>query len=313
MTAAPTRAGLAAAALAGALLLNRWAVGRATKPAEAGAGRLVPTAHGDLHVLDEGHPAAPPAVLLHGFAGSLHWFDRLAPLLAADHRVIRIDLLGHGGSAKPRTEYSIEQQADAVREALGRLGIREALFVGHSYGGAVAVAMAELERTLVARLAILDEGPDDGFGDEPLMTRIGFVPVLGELLHRLAFDAAIRDGYRDAFGEGFDLAGGFDDPDQVVRDYRAMTFCSYKRAWDGEGRFLADRPLDERLRRLDAGALVVFGEQDRFFRAAESAAALRRVPGTRVEVLAGTGHSPNVERPDEVARLVREHVAVPAG
>jgi pimeloyl-ACP methyl ester carboxylesterase len=313
MTAGATRAGIAAAALTGGLLLNRGLVGRETKPAEAGAGRLVRTAAGELHVLDEGDPGAPAAVLLHGFAGSLHWFDRLVPLLADDHRVIRMDLLGHGGSEKPLVEYSVERQAEAVTDALGALGVREALFVGHSYGGAVSVAVAERERSLAAGLVVLDEGPDNGFGDQPLMTRIGFVPVLGELLHRLAFDAAIRDGYRDAFAEGFDLAAAFDDPDRVVRDFRAMTYPSYSGCWDGEERFLGATPLDERLRRLGAEALVVFGEEDRYFRAADSAAAFRRVPGTRVEVLPGVGHSPPVERPEEVARLVREHVAVAAG
>ena len=313
MRAGPTRAGLALAGVTGALLANRALVGRETKSASGGPGRLVRTSEGELHVLDEGHPAAAPAVLLHGFAGSLHWFDRLAPLLAGDHRVIRIDLLGHGGSEKPAAEYTIEQQAAVVAEVLGVLGIGEALFVGHSYGAAVSVAVAEREPRLVERLAIVGEGPDNGFGDQPLMTRIGFLPVIGELFHRVAFEAAIRDGYGDAFGDEFDLADGFDDPDQVVHDYRAMTFRSYKRGWDGEEGFLAATRLDERVRRLGLKPLVVFGEQDRFFHAAESADAFRQVPGARVEVLPGVGHSPNVERPEEVARLVREHVAVPAG
>jgi pimeloyl-ACP methyl ester carboxylesterase len=252
-------------------------------------------------------------VLLHGFAGSLHWFDRVAPLLTGDHRVIRIDLLGHGGSAKPSTGYAVEQQAGAVAEALRQLGIRDVPFVGHSFGAAVSVAVAEHDRGLVRRLAILDEGPDNGFGDAPLMTRLGFMPVIGELLYRLSFDAAIRDGYRDAFAKGFDLAAGFGEQDQVVRDFRAMTFRSYKDSWDAEERFLAATRLDERVRRLGLPALVVFGDQDAFFRAAESAEAFRRVPGARVEILSGVGHSPNVECPADIARLVREQVAVPAG
>ncbi|HEX8052292.1 MAG TPA: alpha/beta hydrolase [Thermoleophilaceae bacterium] len=309
MTAAATRAGLALGALAGALLVNRELAGREAKPAEARAGLLVPTALGELHVLEEGDPSAPVAVLLHGFGGSLHWFDRLAPLLATDHRVIRIDALGHGGSAKPRIDYSFEQHAAAVAEALGRLGVEHALFVGHSFGGALAIAVAERRRELVERIVLMDDGPDNDFGDQPLMTTMGFVPVIGELLRRLAFDSAIRDGFRDAFADGFDLAGGFDDPDQVVHDYRAMTFTSYRGSWDAEEAYMDATPLDERLRRLGMPSLVIFGEHDRFFRAEEAAAAYRRVPGLRVEVIAGSGHSPNVERPEEVARLVRELVA----
>jgi pimeloyl-ACP methyl ester carboxylesterase len=294
---------------AAALLVNRLLAARETRPAEAGAGRIV----GDLHVVDEGHPAAPPVVLLHGFAGSLHWFDRLAPLLASDHRVVRIDLLGHGGSAKPAAEYTIERQAEAVAATLRQLALGPALFVGHSFGGAVSVALAERDPSLIDRLAILDEGPSNEFGDQPLMTRMGFWPVIGELLHRIAFPSAIRDGYRDAFADGFDIAAGFDDPDQVVHDYRAMTFGSYKGSWDGEEAYLAARRLDDRLRDLGIPALVIFGEHDSFFRAGESAAAFREVPGVRVEVLDGVGHSPNVERPEEVERLVREYAAVAAG
>ena len=300
---------LGAGGAVGALLLNRELARRETRPAEAGAGRIA----GDLHVVDEGHPASPPAVLLHGFAGSLHWFDRFAPLLASDHRVVRIDLLGHGGSAKPAGEYTIEAQAAAVAATLGQLGIDPALFVGHSFGGAVAVALAERDRRFVDRLVILDEGPTNEFGDQSLTTKLGFAPVIGELMHRIAFPSAIRDGYREAFAEGFDMASGFDDPDQVVRDYRAMTFGSYKGSWDGEESFLAARPLDERLRELGIPALMIFGEHDSFFRARESAEVFRRVPGVRVEVLEGIGHSPVVESPAAVARLVREFAPVAAG
>jgi pimeloyl-ACP methyl ester carboxylesterase len=303
------KAAMLGAGAAGALLLNRRLAGRETRPAGAGAGQIV----GDLHVLDEGHPVAPPAILLHGFAGSLHWFDRFAPLLADDHRVVRIDLLGHGGSAKPAVDYTIERQAEAVAATLRQLGIGPALFVGHSFGGAVSVALAERDPELVDRLVILDEGPSNEFGDQALMTKMGFWPVVGEFMHRIAFPAAIRDGYGDAFAEGFDIASGFDDPDQVVHDYRAMTYGSYKGSWDGEEGYLAARRLDHRLRDLGIPALVVFGEHDSFFRARESAGAFRQVPGVRVEVLEGAGHSPNVERPEEVARLVREFAAVAAG
>jgi pimeloyl-ACP methyl ester carboxylesterase len=303
---------VALGAITGGLLLNRRLLGREARPAEAGAGRLVPTSEGDLHVVETGSPEAPAAVLLHGFAGSLHWFDRLAPLLAGDHRLVRIDALGHGGSAKPLAGYSVEQHATAATEALEHVGVEQALFVGHSFGAALSVAVAERDRALVERLVLIGEGPDNGFGDQPLMTRIGFVPVVGELLRRLAFDAAIRDGFRDAFAEGFDLATGFDDPDQVIHDYRAMTFRSYKGSWDGEEAYLAANRLDQRLRQLELPLLAIFGEHDSFFHADESAAAYRALPGARVEVLRGAGHSPNVERPDEVARLIHEFATVAA-
>ena len=57
--------------------------------------------------------------------------------------MIRIDLLGHGGSEKPTSGYSIEDQAALVAGALDRLGVQGAVVVGHSMGVAVAVSLAE--------------------------------------------------------------------------------------------------------------------------------------------------------------------------
>src|SRR2546421_12750107 len=92
---------LAVAAAAGLAVLNKRLVESEVKPAEPDGGTIFELHGGDLHVLEEGPRDAPPMVLLHGFAGSMRWFDRLAPLLAASNRGIRIDLLGHGGAPKP--------------------------------------------------------------------------------------------------------------------------------------------------------------------------------------------------------------------
>ena len=294
------------AAAGGALAFNRSLVDRETKAPEPDGGQILELPRGALHVVLEGPADGTPIVLLHGFAGSLRWFDRLAPLLSCDHRVIRIDLLGHGGSEKPLNGYSIPEQARLVQSALANLGVDGAKFVGHSMGGAVALSLAEQAPELVCGLAIMDEGPDNTFGGQPLLARLGFVPVLGEAMHRVAIASMVRDGYRDAFAEGYDMADGFEDEDQVVRDFRRMTYTSYKRCWAEETAFLKARRLDDRLRDLRRPTLVIFGSEDRFFRADDCARVFRSIPTVRVEVLEGSGHSPNIERPDEVARLVRE-------
>ena len=67
---------------------------------------------------EDGPADAPAVVLLHGFACSIRWWDRMVAALARDHRVIRFDLLGHGGSEKPKDGYSMENQARWSRPAL---------------------------------------------------------------------------------------------------------------------------------------------------------------------------------------------------
>jgi pimeloyl-ACP methyl ester carboxylesterase len=122
-------------------------------------------------------------------------------------------------------------------------------------------------------------------------------------------DGQVRDGYGDAFAKGFDLAAGFTDPDQVVRDYRRMTFTSYKVSADCEDAFLKAERLDARLGRLRCPRLMVLGEEDRFFRARDCAPVFESVPGLRVELMPGVGHSPNVEAPERLAPLVSELAA----
>ncbi len=120
------------------LLLNALVVSNTTKDAyvrDQGA-TLVDTSSGTLQVLEQGDPQGSPIVLLHCATCSMAWWDRLAPLLGRDHRVIRIDLLGMGGSDKPGSGYSITDQANAVAEALAKLHVVGATVVGHSLGEA---------------------------------------------------------------------------------------------------------------------------------------------------------------------------------
>ena len=105
-----------------------------------------------MQVREDGPATAPAIVLLHGFDASLRWWQPSVPALARSHRVIRIDLLGHGGSAKPRGGYSIPEQARLVDGVMGMLGVRRAIVAGHSMGAAVAIALAESNRARVAGL-----------------------------------------------------------------------------------------------------------------------------------------------------------------
>ncbi|NUT93848.1 MAG: alpha/beta fold hydrolase, partial [Saccharothrix sp.] len=93
-----------------------------------------------VHVREDGPVDGPPVVLLHGFGGSLHWFDRLVPLLDRC-RVVRVDLLGHGATGGRAADA--DEQARVVAEVLARRGISGATAVGHSFGADVALSLAE--------------------------------------------------------------------------------------------------------------------------------------------------------------------------
>jgi pimeloyl-ACP methyl ester carboxylesterase len=301
------------------LLLNALVVSNATKDAyvrDSGA-RLVDTSDGTLQVLEQGNPRGTPIVLIHCYTCSMHWWDRLAPLLDGDHRVIRVDLLGHGGSDKPSTGYSIDDQATAVAEALAKLGVVNATVVGHSLGGSVVTALAQQSPQLATRVVIIDQAPEDGFDNEGFAQRVSYWPIIGQAadrLMRVSPKSTIRDQYDDAFAPGYDISSGFDNPDQPVDDLRAMTYTAYKDTRDAEQDFVAEAPLDQRLATSHVPTMVIFGAEDQLYDAQAAVARYRQnVPGVQTHLIPDAGHSPNVERPNAVAPLILSWAAPPRG
>jgi pimeloyl-ACP methyl ester carboxylesterase len=95
-------------------------------------------------------------VLLHGFLENQSMWNALVPVLSQKYRVITIDLLGHGQTEPMGYLQTMEDNADAVHEVLSSLRLRKAVFIGHSMGGYVALAYAELYPESVKGLVLLN-------------------------------------------------------------------------------------------------------------------------------------------------------------
>ena len=95
-------------------------------------------------------------VLIHGFLENQTMWQDLAPELCQKYRVITLDLLGHGESDCLGYVHSMEENADVVQAVLSKLRIRKAVFVGHSMGGYVALAFAELYPEKIRGLVLLN-------------------------------------------------------------------------------------------------------------------------------------------------------------
>jgi pimeloyl-ACP methyl ester carboxylesterase len=65
---------------------------------------------GPVHVREDGPADGPVLVLIHGFSGSMHWYDLVVPLLADPFRLIRVDLLGHGSTRGPAVDAPAQAQ-----------------------------------------------------------------------------------------------------------------------------------------------------------------------------------------------------------
>jgi len=287
-------------ALAVLLGVNALVTGAETKSAEVTepGGRIVSLPGGDLEVVDRGPHDGRPIVLIHCYTCAINWWDGMIPILAREHRVVAVDLLGHGGSEKPSSGYSIENQADLVAGVLGRLGVRNAEVVGHSLGGSVAVALTERSPELVDRTVIIDTAPTHENDDLGLLAKLAFAPVIGDALWRVKPDFSVRKGLEVAFAPGYDV------PDAFVEDVDRMTYTAYDSARDSV--YSEEEGLDQRVKESGKPLLVIMGAEEQIIddppaRLAEYQAT---VPGAKTRLIPGAGHSPNVEKPAETAALV---------
>lgn len=103
---------------------------------------------------DEGKGSV--VVLLHGFLENSTMWDDLKPELIKRNRVVTIDLLGHGQTDCVGYVHSMELMAEVVEQVLNHLKIRRSVFVGHSMGGYVALAFAEMLPDNVKGLVLLN-------------------------------------------------------------------------------------------------------------------------------------------------------------
>jgi pimeloyl-ACP methyl ester carboxylesterase len=291
-------------ALAVALAANTIAVDQVTRAATArSGGSVMETGVVPANVKVEGEGS--PIVLIHGFGAALDWWDEIAPRLAAGHRVIRLDLIGHGGTEAPALGYTIERQAKLVAAVLDKLGVQRVVAIGHSMGGEVATALAEADPSRIERLVLIDSPPKPETTFK-LGTRLALMPVLGELLSRFMSEATIRKMLAQGFAPGFPV------PEKFVADVKQLTYTAFRTAHDDSMAYETGKPVVERLAALNPvpPLLVIFGSQDALV-APESAKLYERVPGAQVVILDGPGHSPIVEAPEKTLALIEDFLAPP--
>ena len=172
---------------AGVVVLQR------TYPAQ---GKMIEVAGATLHVVDIGprDAAGPPIVMIHGASSNLETMRQpLGNRLAEHHRVILIDRPGHGWSVRANQDDSTPAvQGRMIDQALEKLGIKSAIFVVHSWSGALGALMALDYPQRVAGLVMLAPVVYPWPGGVGWYNRVVTTPVIGPLL---AYTITLPLGY----------------------------------------------------------------------------------------------------------------------
>lgn len=181
-------------------------------------GRMIEVDGATLHVVDIGpRDAGLPIVMLHGASSNLEVMRHpLGDLLAKQHRVILIDRPGHGWSTRARRQDSTPDiQARMIVAALSKLGIDRAVFVVHSWSGALGARLALDHASRVAGLVMLAPVTHPWRGGVGRYNEIIAMPVIGPLL---AYTITLPLGYFVAESGARDVFLPQTMPDGFVKD-----------------------------------------------------------------------------------------------
>jgi pimeloyl-ACP methyl ester carboxylesterase len=262
-----------------------------------------------VHYQEAGDEHAPAMILIHGFASStLVWSKVFLKLADAGYRVIALDMLGYGYSAKPRKgEYTIAGQAKLLMRLLDRLGIPRAIFVGSSYGGAVAATCALDYPDRVEKLILVGAVNNNRPLAFTLMRLFGS-PVFGDVVSPLLIGS--RRLLRRRMKRVYDRHSWALDERRVDARHLPLRAAGTHRAiirtvrsWDAE-RISRDAHL------ITQPTLLLWGENDREIPLADGERLHAEIPGSRLIVFLKCGHLPHEEYPEAFTNVVIDFVKV---
>ena len=287
----------------------------------AGKGAFVPADDIAMHVQLAGPADGRAVVLIHGTAAwSETWFEVSALLAAAGYRAIAVDLPPFGLSDRPAPDgYGPERQARRLAAALDRLGVWDAVLVGHSFGGGATVELAFRETPRIAGLVLVDaalglqaraatpaEGP--GIADRilsisPLRNAVVAATFTNPLLIGWGLKQFIKN---DALATperaaiyAFPLA--MRGATAAVGDWLTGDLLApHPGAWFGD---LA------RYRAFEKPVLIVWGAEDSVTPLDQDTHLHGLFPNATLKVMANVDHIPHVENIDEFGRHLLEFLA----
>lgn len=229
-----------------------------------------------------------PLLFLHGPDG-LSDCSPFLEALARNYEVIAADHPGFGGSSCPDWMDDISDLAYFYLDLLDKLDLKGVHVVGHSLGGWIAMEIAVRDDSRIRDLVLIASAgihvkgcakADIFMIDPDEQARLSYAdPLKGDE----AAKAAAADKYADV---------------AIANRIASARFC-----WNP--RFYNPR-LSRWLRRIEAPALIIWGEQDRIFPPAHGPALRNLLPGSTLQTLARCGHLPHVEKAEETLALMRD-------
>jgi pimeloyl-ACP methyl ester carboxylesterase len=250
-----------------------------------------------------------PVVFLHGFAAALTTWDDIRGMLPPDrYRFYFLDLKGFGRSSRPRDDaYRPADQAELLTAFLEAEDLRNAVLVGHSLGGGVALLTYLETRSrgkdaLIGGLVLIDSAAY--LRKLPPVFRLLRVPLLGwAILNLLPVSLMVRYVLFRIYHDARSVT-----PARVARYTAIYDNRDSAHILIGSARQLIPENFPQVVasyRQIAVPVLIIWGENDPIIRVADGHRLHQDIPGSRLMVFNQCGHNPHEEKPgDTVAAIV---------
>jgi 3-oxoadipate enol-lactonase len=241
-----------------------------------------------------GDPAKPMLVMSSALGTSRGMWEPQHPL-GTEFSLLLYDHRGLGDSPAPRGPYTVEELGGDVIDLLDKLGVEAASFCGESLGGMVGMWLAAHHRSrirsLVVMCALSRLQPAERYTERAAAVRSdGIAPIAPGVVARW---------FTPRFGEEHPAT-----LERFTAELTGMTAEGYASCCEA----IASCDLRTAIHRIDAPTLIIAGADDPFVPAASAVMFGASFHDASVAVISDAGHLVNVEHPEIVNRLVREHL-----
>ena len=249
--------------------------------------------NGVVLAYDDAGSGDPPLVFVHGAACNRRYWYQQVPRFSSAHRVVTVDLRGHGESSAPSERYTVRLFAEDLASTCMQLGIESPVVIGHSLGGLVALDFASAYPGHVAAAVLIDS---------PLLPGGDRAEVVRDLVAGLRGrdpDSALRAYFASLFGPYDDAAIRSWVIDQAVLTEPHVTSSIWEESlvsWDDEAALRACRVP---LLYIDAGTPN-----------ADLARAVELCPGLMIARTIGSGHFSPLVVPEQVNAVLDRFLRV---
>lgn len=265
------------------------------KPSTLGNMRFVTVDGITLHYALEGGFAdaasGTPLVFVNSLGTDLRIWDGMLSSFAGTFPIIRYDKRGHGLSDAPAGPYTIGQHTDDLSALLGHLGVDEAIVVGISVGGMIALDFAARNSDTVSALVLCDTA-----------AKIGTASGWNERIHSVR-EQGLGQMAETILARWFAPSFSRERPAEY-RGYRNMLARSPRDGYVATCEALRDADLRESVSAIQANTLVLCGEEDPSTPPAVIRELAGRLPSAQFDVIPGAAHLPCIEQPAAMAARI---------